>query len=75
MTLEEWLKRHRPRLTQDEFGRRIGVSQGRVSQIVRRGTRDIPIALAIERETKGMVRIADVLPDALRAEAANAAAT
>lgn len=68
MKLGEWLSTHK--LTQDEFGLRVGVTQGRVSQIVTRGTTDLPMALKIQRETDGAVSVEELLPPHVeRAEA------
>lgn len=63
MKLAVWLKSRKPkRMTQDAFGMRIGVTQGRVSQIVRNGTSDLRMAMVIRDATDGDVTLADLLP-------------
>lgn len=55
MTLGAYLETHG--LTQEAFGRRIGVTQGRVSQIIRDGTDSIETARRIFEETDGQVNL------------------
>lgn len=64
MKLADWLKTNKIR--QDALGIEVGLTQGRISQIARKGTRDIPTARKIEIATKGEVRVEDLLPDAWR---------
>lgn len=59
MKLTAWLTE--TGTTQEAFGRRIGVTQGRVSQIALNGTDSIKIAAVIESETDGKVTIRDVM--------------
>lgn len=59
MRLSEYLSKTGE--TQEAFGKRIGVTQGRVSQILANGTHSIAIALKIERETDGDVTVAECL--------------
>lgn len=62
MTLREWLKQQRKKKrTQDDLARALGVTQGRVSQIVNNGTRDIEMALAIEKATDRAVTVRDLI--------------
>lgn len=64
MRLADWLKTRKQRgMTQDAFARRIGVTQGRVSQIAIRGTSDLKIALAIREATDGEVSLTDLFPE------------
>lgn len=69
MKLREWLESQTPKITQEEFGRRVSLSQGRISQIVQNGTDDLKTALAIESATGGNV----TLPELIRQPAENAA--
>lgn len=62
MKLGTWLDQQN--VSQREFGRRLGITQGAVSQIVRRGTNSIQRGLQIEQETGGAVPVRDVLPAA-----------
>ncbi len=59
MTLSEWLTK--ADLRQEDFGKRVGLSQGRISQIVKEGTTSLRTALAIERETDGEVTLRELL--------------
>jgi DNA-binding transcriptional regulator YdaS (Cro superfamily) len=72
MKLGDWLRTHR--ITQDAFGARIGVTQGRVSQIVADGTNDLSTALAIQKETEGEVTVDELLPQRKSSPATSAAA-
>ncbi len=60
MRLSEWLEHSGT--TQDAFGIKIGVTQGRVSQIVRNGTRDFLMIQRIHRATNKKVLPEDLLP-------------
>lgn len=60
-TLSEWLEQQEPKITQEELGRRVSLTQGRISQIVRNGTSDLRTALEIERATGGEVTVRDLL--------------
>jgi DNA-binding transcriptional regulator YdaS (Cro superfamily) len=62
MTLREWFDNRPAKITQEEFGRVVGLSQGRISQILANGTNDLGTALAIESATKGEVSVRDLLP-------------
>ena len=64
MTLKEWLDSRDEKITQEEFGRMVGLSQGRISQIMANGTHSLLTALAIERATGGEVRVESLLPSA-----------
>ena len=46
---------------QAAFGARIGLSQGRISQIAKEGTDSLSTALLIEQETAGEVSIRDLM--------------
>ena len=59
MTLRDWLKSNN--ITQGAFADRIGRTQGRVSQIIAKGTDSLTEGLAIERETSGMVKASSVM--------------
>jgi DNA-binding transcriptional regulator YdaS (Cro superfamily) len=60
-----YMKRHR--LSQKEFGKRVGTSQSMVSQWLT-GRRPIGAerAVAIERRTKGEISCEDLLPNVFR---------
>lgn len=58
MHLSDWLNRNG--VTQQAFGERIGLTQGRISQICLHGTDSIRVAKAIERATDGAVPMAHV---------------
>lgn len=62
MKLADWLKIQKPPITQDEFGRRLNLSQSRISQITRAGTNDLSTAMAIEKATGGAVTVAELAP-------------
>lgn len=62
MTLREWFNSRPERVTQEEFGRLVGLTQGRISQILANGTNDLTTALEIERATDGEVQVRDLLP-------------
>lgn len=48
-------------MTQAEAGKRLGVTQGRVSQIALDGTDSLKIAMAIEGLTSGRVTVRELL--------------
>lgn len=58
MKLAEWLEKNA--VTQADFGTRIGVTQGRVSQICIFGTDSAAITDKIVKETGGAVRRQDL---------------
>lgn len=58
MKLAEWLDKNG--VTQADFGARIGVTQGRVSQICINGTDSVSITDKIVKETGGAVRRQDL---------------
>ena len=64
MKLAEWLDTRK--MTQGAFGKKVGLTQGRISQIVAKGTRDIATAMSIQRATDYEVTLADLLPPAVR---------
>lgn len=64
MKLADWLETRK--MTQDAFGSKVGLTQGRISQIVAKGTRDIGTAMRIQRATDYEVTLADLLPPAVR---------
>lgn len=68
MKLEHWLQTRKPRMTQDAFGMKVGLTQGRISQIVKNGTTDLATALRIQDATGGDVSLRDLLPDNAAAE-------
>jgi predicted XRE-type DNA-binding protein len=68
-SLGEWLRDKG--VTQAQLGERVGLTQGRISQIVREGTNDAKTALAIVAATDGLVPLEAVLP---RASASDEAA-
>jgi len=59
MRLGKWLRQNE--ITQGVFGKRVGVTQGRISQIVIAGTTSLRMALAIEKATRGDVTVRDLL--------------
>ncbi len=59
MRLSEWLKNQGK--TQEWLARALGVTQGRVSQIARGGTDSLPLALKIEKLSKGAVTTVELL--------------
>lgn len=60
MTLTEWLATHEVR--QAAFAEKVGLTQGRISQIAANGTRDMPTAMRISDATGGEVTLSDLLP-------------
>jgi predicted XRE-type DNA-binding protein len=66
MKLEAWLgqKGHGgKKRTQDRLAMAVGVTQGRISQIAARGTRDLEIALLIQQATGNEVTVQDLVMD------------
>lgn len=61
MMLSEWLETNG--MSQGTFAEKVGLTQGRISQIIAKGTRDIMTARRIEDATDGAVPIAALLPD------------
>ena len=55
MTLREWLKSEN--ITQDDLAEKLNITQGRVSQIVKSGTGNFKIAVAISDLSNGAVSI------------------
>lgn len=72
MKLEDWLSTRTPKMTQATFGVKVGLSQGRISQIVKNGTSDLSTAIRIQDATGGDVTLRDLLMGA-RGEDAEAA--
>lgn len=68
MKLAQWLKTRNPRMTQDTFGMKVGLSQGRISQIIKNGTSDLATAIRIQDATGGDVTLRDLLPERVAAE-------
>lgn len=62
MKLSDWLKKPGNKLTQDALGIKLGVTQGRVSQIARNGTRDFVMIRKICEATGYEVGAEDLLP-------------
>lgn len=58
MKLAEWLEKNG--VKQGEFGRTVELSQGRISQIAKRGTRDVEAAHKIAAATANEVTVEDV---------------
>jgi hypothetical protein len=58
MKLSEYLEKSR--ITQAAFGGRIGVTQGRISQICLHGTDSAAIIDRIVKETRGAVKSRDL---------------
>ena len=50
-------------MTQDAFGLKVGLSQGRISQIIKNGTSDLGTAIRIQDATGGDVTLRDLLLD------------
>lgn len=70
MKLSEWLKDGEGRRsTQAAFAEKVGLSQGRISQIARNGTNDLKTARKIEKATDGQVTVAELEPKEGAAEA------
>lgn len=61
MKLRQWLETNGK--TQEAFAADMGMTQGRVSQIVRNGTENIRTALLIQRLTDGEVTLRELLSD------------
>ena len=62
MKLSEWLSAPGHKRTQDALGRKVGVTQGRISQIAQAGTGDLSTALAIQAATDNEVTVSDLVP-------------
>ena len=59
MMLSEWLALNN--VSQEDFGSRVGCTQGRISQICRNGTESLLMALKINKETGGAVSIEELV--------------
>ena len=59
MTLADWLEQSG--LTRRAFGGLVGVTQGRISQIVSGETPSLELAVAIEDVTRGDVTVRELL--------------
>jgi len=57
MQLSAWLQESG--LTQDAFGRAVGVTQGRIAQLLQGGLPSMALAIRIEEATGGEVTRAD----------------
>jgi DNA-binding transcriptional regulator YdaS (Cro superfamily) len=68
MTLGEWLAANG--VTQNAFARHIGVTQGLISHIVRKGTNSYRTALKIREATVGAVSLDDLAPTDLDSQSA-----
>lgn len=55
-------------ITQAEFAAKVGLTQGRISQIINSGTHHLGTATKIEAATDGEVSLIELLPDDLRAD-------
>lgn len=66
MKLSDWLAQEN--MSQRAFGETIGLTQGRISQICRHGSRDMITAMAIVNQTEGAVSLEDLAPIAETAE-------
>jgi DNA-binding transcriptional regulator YdaS (Cro superfamily) len=62
MQLSEWLRS--TKTAQAALARRIGVTQGRISQIAAEGTDSLSTAALIEEVTKGAVTMREVMRSA-----------
>ena len=62
MKLSDWLKKPGNKMTQDALGMKLGVTQGRVSQIARNGTRDFLMIRKIVAATEYEVSADELLP-------------
>ena len=61
--LAEVVALRRQRLTQDEIGRRLGISQQRVSQLYRQALAEVPAFHVEEHRAEEMVLIDDAIAD------------
>lgn len=59
MKLDEFLRREE--ITQEAFGKKLGLTQGRVSQIIRNGTNSLRVATKIEKLSGGRVSTREVM--------------
>lgn len=64
MNLRQYIKKHD--LTQEQCGRRLGVSQAMVSQWLKGDPITADRAVAIEKKTKGEILREDLRPDLFR---------
>ena len=62
MQLADWLKKPDNKMTQSAFGEKVGVTQGRISQIALKGTRDFVMIRKIVRATSHEVTADELLP-------------
>lgn len=72
MQLSKWLDDNE--IGQADFGDRIGLTQGRISQIAKIGTDSLSTALLIEQATGGEVSIRDLMKSSKGSEAERQAA-
>lgn len=65
--LAKWIDSRKPKMTRADFADRVGMDDGHLSQFLN-GTRGLSLktAVAIERETKGAIKPADLLPQSMR---------
>lgn len=69
MRLSDWLDQND--ITQKAFAKRLGLTQGRISQVCTGGTDSLRLANRISDETSGQVAISDlVIPTARPSEPA-----
>lgn len=64
MTLAKWLEQRK--MTQTAFAKKVALTQGRISQIITNGTRDIATAMRIQQATEYEVTLHDLLSDKAR---------
>ena len=62
MRLSDWLNKPGNTLTQDALGAKVGVTQGRISQIARNGTRDFLMIRKLSAATNYEVSPDELLP-------------
>lgn len=72
MTLKEWLSE--TKTTQATLAAQVGLTQGRISQIVASGTRDLETALRIQRATDHVVMWTELVPPDFHASVTEAVA-
>ena len=70
MTLAKWLEQRK--MTQTAFAKKVGLTQGRISQIIKNGTNDLATAMRIQQAAEYEVTLRDLLMGA-RGEDAEAA--
>jgi len=68
MLLSDWFKKPGNKMTQSALGEKVGVTQGRISQIALKGTRDFPMIRKIVEATNHDVTADELLPASSRAE-------